>query len=112
MERDHGKLFFMTRGSHFDRGVLSSIRYGLRVDQNTFGKATEEQHELALRIDEAVRSVEGQLFSLYPDEAQVAVEAIEQSIELEKLSWGILVNDSTIAAEKALPIIKEIAQTV
>jgi hypothetical protein len=111
MEKEHGRLFFSTRGSQFDWGVLSSIRYGIRVDQNEFGKATEEQNDLACRIDEAGRSVEGQLFSLSPGEAQVAVEAIEQSIELEKLSRGILVNDSTIAAEKALPVIKEIAQT-
>jgi hypothetical protein len=109
MDKEHGRLFFSARGSQFDSGVLAGIRYGLCISEWNH-ELTEEQTELVTRIDEAVNNHDGELFSLSAGEAQLAAEAIIRNVEFEIRDQGGIFNSDTRAANKALPVIQEVAQ--
>jgi uncharacterized Fe-S cluster-containing radical SAM superfamily protein len=111
MDKEHGRLFFSARGSQYDSGVLAGIRYGLRISEWNH-ELTEEQTELAARIDEASKNKDGELLSLSAQEAQLAVEAIKRNVEFEIRNQGVIINSDTRAANIALPVIQEVAQAV
>jgi hypothetical protein len=111
MEKEHDRLFFSTRGSQFDSGVLAGIRYGILISERR-DELTEEQIELATRIDEAVENQDGELFSLSAEEAHLAAEAIERNVKFEIRNEGVIFNSDARSANKALPAIQELAQTV
>ncbi|HVA10652.1 MAG TPA: hypothetical protein VNG32_00600 [Candidatus Dormibacteraeota bacterium] len=110
MDREHDRLFFSTRGSQFDTGVLAGIRYGIMISQWN-NELTMAQVELSGRIDEALKNKDGELLSLSAEEAQLAAEAIERNVKFEIHNQGVIFNSNTRMASDALPVIKEVAQT-
>jgi hypothetical protein len=110
IEHEHGMVFLNARGNQSDVDVLTVIQSGISHSRLR-GELTDEQIELAKSIDHALKNKDGELFSLSGDEARLAAEAIERHIDLERRNMGRLINDATVHADEALPLIIKVAQT-